>query len=158
MKDFLKITVWVVVVGGVGVWWLSVKHNAVKNEKAQETKDKYAQEETQKAIAQLSNKYNAVSDWSELLSKKSVISPILTIEVEDALLRKDNRPVLLRVTLDDVERKENNYLAYFAADFTALKFVLDCNDRQIKKITQRQLESLDEYAVVAEIQKIRKIT
>ena len=158
MRKFFQIAAWVVVIGGVGGWWFSIEHNAAKNKKAQETKDKYAQEEKQKAIAQLSNKYNAVSDWSELLSKKSSTSPVLTIEVEDALLRKDNRPVLLRVTLDDVERKENKYLAYFAADFTELKFVLDCNDRQIKKITQRQLGFLDEYVVVAKIRKIRKIT
>ena len=162
MKDFLKIAVWVVIIGGIGVWWFSVKHNTVKNEKAQEAKSEYEQEEKQKTITQFSNKYNAVSDWSELLSKKSATSPILTMEIEDALLRKDNRPILLRVTLDDVERKENKYLAYFSADFsvdfTSLKFILDCNDEQIKKITQRQLRLSDEYAVIAEIQKIRKIT
>jgi len=164
MRKFFQIAAWVVVIGGVGGWWFSIEHNAAKNEKAQETMDKDAQEEKQKAIAQLSNKYNAVSDWSEPLPKKLFMS-IFTMEVEDVLLRKDNRPVLFFATVEDVERKENKYLVRFVAEdllteLPKIEFVLDCNDVQARIILQqRQSESggWEKYAVVAVINKVKKV-
>jgi len=162
MKKFFQIAAWVVVIGGVIVWWVFAKNDEPKTKSAEQAKTKQAKEEsTRKAIIELADKHNAVVNWSEPLSKKLFLSPVFTIEVEDALLRKDNRPVLFLATVKDVERKENKYLVRFVVGFLEelpmIEFVLDCTDEQAKKITQQQIEFLERYAVIAEIQKIRKV-
>jgi hypothetical protein len=157
---------WVVVIGGVAVWFTFTNNATTKMEKAKAAKgieDAAAQKETQGAITQLGSKYNAVSDWNKPLSEKSLISPIFTIEVEDALLRKDNRPVLFLATVKDVERKENKYCIRFLVDdleelglFTKIEFILECTEEQAKTITHQPITFWTRYAVIADIQKVEK--
>jgi hypothetical protein len=45
-----------------------------------------------------------------------------------------------------------------SAELPMIEFILDCTDEQVKKITQQQIDSSwEQYAVIAEIQKIRKV-
>jgi hypothetical protein len=161
MKDSFKIVAaWVVIIGGIVGWWVFAKNDESKTKSTEPKSMEQARKESiHKAIIELADSYNAVVNWREPLRIKP-----FTIEVEGALLRKDNRPVLFLATVEDVERKENKYLVRFVTDnldvlpvLAMFEFVLDCNDEQTKKITQQQIEFWERYAVVAEIQKVRKV-
>ena len=145
---------WVIVIGGIIVWWAYTKNS----EKSVALAKK---ETTRKVIIELADKYNAVVDWKEPLIKKH-IAPPFTMEIENALLLKDSRPVLFLAQVKDVERKENTYMVRFTNEFgrrPQIEFVLDCTDEQAKKITQQQSESRDweNYIVIAVINKVKKV-
>jgi hypothetical protein len=165
MKKFFQIAVWVIVIGGIIVGWQVYTKNIERKAKSSEQKAKFAKlakkESTHKAIIELADKHNAVVGWKEPLIKKHVDSPF-TIEIENALLLKDSRPVLLLAQVKDVERKENAYMVRFTNIFgkdPEIEFVLDCSDEQVRKITQRQSESrdLENYAVITVINKVKKV-
>jgi hypothetical protein len=159
MKKVYQIAALVIVIGGIFVWWLHIKNDTTEKAITIQAKE----ESTRKAIIELADKYNAVVNWSEPLSKKPFLSPVFTIEVEDALLRKDNRPVLFLAKVGDVERKENKYLVrFFSAgglekSSSMFEFILDCSDEQVSKIIQQQIEYGDRYAVIAAINKVKKL-
>lgn len=158
MKKFFQIAAWVIVIGGIIVGWQEFTQYSKQKAKSAERAKK---EPTRKAILELATKHNAVVNWEEPLNK--IEPPIFTMEVEDALLLKDSRPVLFLAGVHDVERKENNYLVRFNAEDGAfsqhIEFALDCSDEQIRKITQQQHKHgyWEKYAVIAEIQKVRKV-
>jgi hypothetical protein len=169
MKKFFQIAVWVIVIGGIIVWWQIYTKNIEQKGKYSEQKAKSAElakkESTHKAIIELADKYNAVVDWNKPLNKiLNLMSPIFTVEVEDALLRNDNRPVLFLARVEDIKRKEDKYLVSFLMDDSALEYwstinvALDCSDEQVRKIMQQQYDrEWENFAVIAEIQKVRKV-
>jgi hypothetical protein len=164
MKKFFQIAAWVIVIGVIIVGWQVYTKNESNEQARKETTEQARKETTHKAIIELADKHNAVVDWKEPLIKKHIDSPF-TMEIEDALLRKDNRPVLFLATVSDIERKENKYLAHFCmADLeleclSTIVVALDCSDEQVRKITQQQSESrdLENYAVIAVINKVKKV-
>ena len=168
MKKFFQIAAWVIVIGVIIVGWQVRAKNESKIKSTEQAREESAKQAEQtrketihKAIIELANKHNAVVNWKEPLSK--IESYVFTMEVEDALLRKDNRPVLFLATVLDVERKENKYLLHFLVEdlegLSVIKFVLDSSDEQVKKITQQQFEDRlsEKFAVIAEIQKVRRV-
>lgn len=161
MTKFFQIAVWVIVVSGIVFWW---RHTENNKSKAKVTEQ--AQKETiHKAVIELANKHNAVVDWKKPISKKSFMSPIFTMEIENVLLSKDNRPVLFLAKPKDIERKENAYVVRFTMvrftnDFgrsPQIEFALDCSDEQAKKILQQRTEFKDRYAIIAVINKVKKM-
>jgi hypothetical protein len=159
MKKIFQIAAYVIVIGGILIWWLHIKNNTTEKAITKQAKE----ESVHKVIIELADKYNAVVNWSEPLSKKEFLSPVFTIEVEDALLRKDNRPVLFIAKVKDVVRKENEYLVRFLAagsletSSLMFEFILDCSDEQVSKVIQQQIEYGDCYAVIASINKLKKV-
>ncbi len=146
----------VIVIGGIIFWLLYAENDKSKAKSAERAK----KETTHKAIIELANKHNAVVDWKEPLIK--IETRVFTMEVEDALLRKDSRPVLFLSQVNDVERKENTYMVRFVNELgrdPQIEFVLDCTDEQVRKITQQQSEFKysKKYAVVAVINKVKKV-
>jgi hypothetical protein len=159
MKRVFQIAVWVIVIGGIIVGWQECKRYSERKAKSAE---RAKEESTRKAIIELADKYNAVADWKKPLSKIwSDVLDVFTMEVEDALLRKDNRPVLFLAQVKDVERKEGAYTVRFWNEFGKMpqvEFVLDCSDEQVRKITQQQRSQYgSNYAVIAAINKVKKV-
>ena len=70
----------------------------------------------------LAAKHDAVADWHGPLP---LLGPVFTVFVEDALLRQDGRPILLRdMKVEDVTRDENGYVVDFVSAVSALNLFL----------------------------------
>ena len=123
-------------------------------------------------VKELCSKYNAVTDWKQRIGKKEFGEHTYTIEVEDALIRTDGRPILFNYGVYDIVRESDNYLVYFSV-FSTIKamnhaiasgldfflscdvhFVLDCTADQVKQIINHPTGC---YAVIAQISEVEKV-
>lgn len=130
-----------------------------------------------RAVSDMVIKHNAVViDW-EIFGEE-----IYTIEVEEALIRSDGRPVLFLLgDVDDIVRRDEGYFVHFkpALDIPGfgippeihslgippeIHFVLKCSPEQVKKIMNRPAWSFseylffdNEYLVIAAISHVRRI-
>ncbi len=74
------------------------------------------------AIEDLAARHNAVTDWHGPLP---LLGPVLTVFVEDALLRQDGRPILLRdMRVEDVTRDQDGYMVHFVSAVSDLSLFL----------------------------------
>lgn len=101
-------------------------------------------------IESLETKHNAV-DWSSSIRKNRRTNPF-SVEIDDALIRADSRPVLVRCTILDIAYGDKNIVTKFGirnvgGDF---KIVLIL-ESEIEKLNvfARALRGVTEYAVVA---------
>ena len=143
-----------------------------------DSSEEAAQEERKHKIAEevqeLCSKHNAVKDWKQRIGKKDFGEHIYTIEIEDALIGTDGRPILLTASIHDIVRESDKYLVYFsrgsilsfflasASDLDFLlsfdvHFVLECTADQVKEIIHNPAAMLDYYAVIAQISKVEKV-
>lgn len=169
MKTF---SVWVIIIIGIIAGWLyiqngSSKANAAKRAK-EETLKQAQQAQTQaleKAINSFAEKYNAVTDWKNPIDTNDLFSQPFTIEVQDALLRSDARPLLIRADILDIERNNDKYIIHLTDDALlrmigrpSIEFVLTCSDDQIKKITPHKGTHLisQHCVVIANIDQVKK--
>lgn len=136
------------------------------------------------AIEELATRHNAVTDWHGPLP---LLGPVLTVFVEDALLRQDGRPILLQdMRVEDVTRDEDGYVVHFVSAVSDLnlflvtiglannfdpgvvpnwiRFQLRCPD-EVERILSRAAPSeslgraLDPtYELVASISAVRKVS
>ncbi len=73
-------------------------------------------------IEDLAARHDAVTDWHGPLP---LLGPVLTVFVEDALLRQDGRPILLRdMRVEDVTRDEDGYVVHFVSAVSDLNLFL----------------------------------
>jgi hypothetical protein len=164
MKKFFQIAAWVIIVGGIIGFivghqiYTKNKAKIKSDEQAREVSAEQARKETtRKAIVELSDKHNAVTDLEEALNK--IGHPYFTMEVEEMLLRKDNRPVLFFLSIKDIKRKGDKYLVHFNDYSTVEDVILECSDEQVRKVRQQKSESekCGNYAVIAVINRINKV-
>ena len=100
---------------------------AAQLEKERQTKEK---------VQELCSRYNAVVDWEQGHLE-------YTVEVEDALIRTNGRPVLLFASVEDIVRESDKYTIYCRyGGFNLL---------------QQILGELERYAVVARISSVKKV-
>lgn len=122
-------------------------------------------------VQELCSKYNAVTDWKQRIGKKGFGEHTYTIEVKDALIRTDGRPILFTYPVYDIVRESDKYLVCFSVsmldaifsgvvsdiDFFLscdVHFVLDCTADQVKQIMNH---SAGCYAVIAQISEVEKV-
>jgi hypothetical protein len=140
------------VVIGAAVWQVSkIKLKAdTKHRVKQDVSDMIAQ-------------HNAFARWDECFTdyEKKIDGGhrgIYTIDVETALIRNDNRPILFYGYVADVKKVDEKYIVIFATtENVDIDFVLRCNAEQAKKILGQPMEYPgDCYAVVAAISNIER--
>jgi len=111
------------------------------------------------AILKMVAKYNAITDWKKGFAEK-MVRGIYTIEMEEALVRKDGRAVLFFGSVSDIMRRDNKYFIHFWnwLDFPSLdiRFVLECDSVKVKKVMDQSNSIFDEFAVVALISSVQK--
>ncbi len=164
MKNAIgKIAFGVVVL--VIVFWLFTSSTSKKSSETENQERKIEKhQQIEKIVADLVSKYNAITDWRQSFKKEGIglLEPVFTIEVQDALIRKDNRPVLFFAAVEDIEKETGIYNVYFQNFFDIvfsanILYVLDCSTEQIQEIMKQPTSPFKNYAVVAQITNVRKI-
>ena len=113
-----------------------------------------------RAISQMAASHNAVKDWGEGLPSA------LTIHLQDALLRKDGRPVLLDVNLTDIRREGARYVADFTIDrltgsaaLPLMEVVVLCSSEQADRLSRKpEYASLSDFAIVVRVSAVEAST
>jgi len=129
-----------------------------RDEKAEAEKERLEKEyqATAQRIQELCSQYNAVMDWTQSLEE--VWSPF-TIELEEALIRADSRPVLLLGNVKDIAKESDRYWAHFTleAPYTGfdIHFFLHCTPEQVEEIMRLKL---GDYAVIAQVSEVKKVS
>jgi len=160
MKNIASKIVFALIALAIGIWIvlniISSQHSNVKKEKA-EVEKKIQIEQT---ISNMVARHNAVTDWKKNFNEKStLLGRIYTVQVEDALIRSDGRPVLFFASVDDVTRIGNKYYVHFHNWFDLspeIRFVLECDSEQVKKIMGQITDFFEQYAVVALISSLQR--
>lgn len=112
-----------------------------------------------RAISQMAANHNAVKDWGEGLPSEWSSLGVLTIHLQDALLRKDGRPVLLDVNLTDIRREGARYVADFTIDrltgsaaLPLMEVVVLCSSEQADRLSRKpEYASLSDFAIVVRV-------
>jgi len=160
MKNIASKIVFALIASAIGIWVvsniISSQHSKAEKEKA-EVEKKIQIEQT---ISNMVPTHNAVTDWKKNFDKKSAfLGQIYTVQVEDALIRSDGRPVLFFASVDDVTRQGNKYYVHFRNWFDLdpdIRFVLECDSEQVKKIMSQKVDLFGQYAVVALISSLQR--
>lgn len=105
------------------------------------------------AALSLARKYNAAHDWKEQLNR---LGPHYTLNVEEALIRKDRRPVLLEADLVDIESYSQGIYRITFQD-QPFRYELFFEEDSVRPILQDRVKTfLGRFAIVAVIQSIKK--
>lgn len=111
----------------------------------EETARSERKQKIEQKIQELCSNYNAVTDWLE--SRPKYTTPKYTIEVEDALIRTDGRPVLFFASVEDIVRNSDKYTLYLCG-----------GDRLTDLLVSLATGTgVERYAFVAQIQDVRKV-
>jgi len=124
--------------------------------------------QNEEKIQELCSKYNAVTDWKQRFQKKTLGQHTYTVEVEDALIRADSRPILFYGVADDIVKETDKYIVYWSggsyvdATFDRVfgryfRFVLDCTPSQVEKIMGKSVSFFEHYAIIAQISEVEKV-
>lgn len=159
MKNIVKI-IFVFIVLAICIWGISnyISSRQMKAEKKRAKIEKKIQIE--KSVSEMIGKYNAVTDWKKNLNNENtLLAPIYTVQVEDVLIRNDGRPVLFFGFVEDVTRQGDKYYIYFQFyDFLDpdIRFILECDSEQAKKVMSQRVDRFEQYAVVVLISSLQR--
>lgn len=165
MKNDIHKSIFILIILGSFVILTSCK--GIKEEaKIEEEEEKQA--EIEQNIMKMANSYDAVLDWEKDLRPKDFLTSVYTVEVQRALVREDNRPVLFIADVQDIEKRGNEYTVYFdrwtgyfginVETYLPILFILKCTEEQVKKILNQPNEILFEnYSVIASISDVNRM-
>lgn len=114
---------------------------------------------TAQRIQEFCSQYNALIDWAQSVEDGEAY----TIELEEALIRADSRPVLLLGEIEDITKKSGRYSVYFTVEepsigsFCEMSLVLHCTPEQVKEIMQHRHDWPQKYAVLARVSEVEKV-
>lgn len=168
MKKILMRVLIVLVLLALAFWFISSKVNEKKSRAEKQKLETAKRSETKNFVSTMAAEHNAVVEWGQALDKEGGLSfrfnPTYTIEVEEALISTDNRPILFFAGIDDIVKKGDKYLVYFGnnnwlSNYSSadIKFVLDCTPDQVKKIMSQPTKQLENYAVISQIMEVKKV-
>ena len=111
--------------------------------------------EEDKAISELAARYNAITDWKEQLDE---LDDVYSIDVENALIRKDKRPLLISAYVQDIVTKNGiPYLIFseVGSPDIEITFILEYDSGQIEQLI-KQVRENNEIALIASITTVQK--
>lgn len=114
---------------------------------------------TEKSIKETAERNNAIVNWHNRFDANALST--YTIEVQDALIKTDNRPIIFFASVEDIVRERGKYCARFCnpliSSSPVIYFVLDCTPEQIGQMVAHRSELYENYAVVARICGVKKV-
>jgi hypothetical protein len=108
------------------------------------------------AIAQMVSKYQAVQFWENDVRD---IGRVFAVNVQEAIVRGDKRPILLINQIADlVKEGDKYYLNFESVTYTHdIYFKLECDAEQVNKLTTQSSGPNNEYAIIADVTSVRKL-
>jgi hypothetical protein len=108
------------------------------------------------AVAQMVAKYQAVQFWENDVKD---IGHVFAVNVQEAIVRGNKRPILLINQIDDLAKEGDKYYINFESlTYTHdIYFTLECNAEQVNKLTTQSSGPDDEYAIIADVTAVRKL-
>lgn len=128
----------------------------------------YTEQELQDKVAEFASQHDAVTNWNESFVDQDFMQEnTYSFEVENALVRKDGRPLLILATIDDISKENDTYLLHLSTELLDLVFpqspmldlrlVLEGEQDLVEKITTRGARGfIDTYAIIATISSVSR--
>lgn len=160
-------TIAVLVVGAVLTgtgWWLisraiSLRRASQNERRAEGERARTRRRKTQDAMEVLITTSHAVRDWKTTLCTRDYASSILTSDLQDALVRTDNRAVLITGSLEDMRAQDAEYVLTISSNFCRdadLRFELVTSGDEARLVLAHRSDSPQYYAIAARISSIEK--
>jgi hypothetical protein len=108
------------------------------------------------AIAQMISKHQAVQHWEGDVKESG---RVFAVNVQEAMVRSDGRPILLIERIDDlVKEGDKYYLNFESITYTHdIYFTLECDAEQANNLLSQPSSPSDEYAIIAHVSSVRKL-
>jgi len=132
---------------------LALLLSACKSEVDRAKEEQARREARQTQIKQeLAAKFGAIPDWNARFEKRLTT---YTVDVQEALIRSDKKPILIEAFIEDITQENNTYVARLHnVESPTIHFVLECTAELATKLRSR--EGLDDVAVIASISSVTK--
>jgi hypothetical protein len=173
-SDEIKVFVIALVIGGcLFLSAISCKKSETETRAKKHKAKTEKQIQTEKMLQDLVKKHSAIVDWRQNIDQKNLgpfSPPIYTIQVEDALVRADDRPVMFIAKIEDIVRRDDKYLVNFSVSRMLnmysnpyVRFILHCTQEQVNHIMNNHNGNnesffLDHYAAIANISGVSKVS
>ncbi len=107
-------------------------------------------------LASFASAHNAVVKWTAALPPRGRFSAPLVTDLVNALVRPNQRPVLLQMQLSQVIEREGSFSAHFSAYYLtnglfSLQTDLSCTAEQATRLRQSTTTAGARFAVIARI-------
>jgi len=179
MKNAVGKIVTIVIVLAVAYWIvsgvLSRRQTQAQRRAAKVEEQAEKRVQIKKSLEDMVVKYNAATEWHRDFDFDQENAglfgpPIYTIQIEDALVRADKRPVMFVAHVEDVVKGETEYSVHFSTadpfgiflSRPSIRFILHCTHDQVNLIMQNPRDAglfeRENYAVIAEISGVRKVS
>jgi hypothetical protein len=117
-----------------------------------QNKQQAAEHET---LSKLAGRYNAIMDWK---ASFEYVDEIYIADIQDALIRKDGRPLLVSVEVTDIVKVEDKIVVHFRetnSNDPDVRYTLECSPEQTRTIAEHR-EEFTEFTVIASIASVRR--
>jgi len=147
----------VVVMGSILTWFTYCKL-AERRAKAKRTKAvEVEKQQCRKLVSGLAQKWNAVQyDRDEEADWDTLGHNAFTVDIEECLIRPDGHPVLIRGSLEDVQRRGDKYVVHIDCWRSGIHCLLECDAVQAGKFRSKTDVDLYEFAVIAKITSVTR--
>ncbi len=149
MNSIATKVLFAVIVLALAGWWAHDKFQNSKIEKHQEER----QQQSRDTVVATAKRYGAIIDWEERL-KDSAFS----IQVEDAILPEDGKPIVVDGFIEDVARHNDQYYLYindWRTGGNTISFVLECDPATARHVIEKN-GSFGSVSVIAQITSVEK--
>jgi hypothetical protein len=137
MKRFSIIAGLMLLIGG----YIGIVHKQNRSEAKTKSEELARDNAIKQSELYLASKYNAVVDWEKGLNSQEAelvdLTDYYSLQVENALIKHNSRPVLINGILIDILKRNDKYYMVFSMDEGA-RLELESNQKQIEGILNKQ--------------------
>jgi hypothetical protein len=148
---------------GAAYWFgsreIASRRASQEENEAADRREKMQRQETQDAMEALITTNRAVRDWKRSLCTQNYTAPILTSELQNALVTKDDRPVLITGSLTDMRDQNGQYVLTLSSHLcrdARLRVELALSSEESRIVLARRSESMPYYAIAAQVRSVEK--
>jgi len=155
----LSTVFWTALTAGVLVFLGIHEWTARKQQAAQEAAAELRLQDTQRAIDALVASTGAVADWKAIICSPENKSSVLTAELQQVLLRDDNRPLLVTGNLEDMSDDNGQHVIEMSSDLcrnATLSVQATADSEQAKTVLSHRSERVAYLAMAVRVTSVQK--
>src|SRR6266568_3667284 len=126
------------IVLAVAGWWAHDKFRDSKVASAHEKQRAERKQQSRDAVVAASKRYGAIIDWEEKFTHST--SEPFSIQLEDVIIPKDGKPIVVDGFVDDVKRHEDRFYLYVNDWNTVgfnIRFVIECDAATARRVIEK---------------------